>query len=288
MSDIIKSCHFETNVPGPHLLVFGAIHGDETCGAQAAVQCIDDLNAGKLALKVGSLTLVPVCNPAAFTAGKRFTVQNLNRVFKRHAEPAAYEEHLANQLTAYVDQCDVLLDLHSQSSAGTPFVFQDYEDTKTESFAQALGVATILKGWPEMFAAEADLNVGDTVGYAHKQDKTAVLVECGQHLDSQAKDVAYITILNALAHLGMADVMVTANIAPQTIRAREIVTVPEEGGTLTQKWGHLQDVAKGQALAISATGRVITASHEGVVILPKYAAKPKEEWFYLGTREGPK
>ncbi|MDB5492191.1 MAG: succinylglutamate desuccinylase [Micavibrio sp.] len=286
MSDIIKSYHFETNIPGPHLLVFGAVHGNEPCGSQAAIQCIGDLEAGKLALTAGSLTIVPVCNPAALEKNQRFLEQNLNRVFKTHAEPAAYEEHLAHELTALVDQCDVLLDLHSQGSEGKPFVFQDYEDEKTEGFAQALGVGTILKGWPEMFASEADLNAGDTVGYAHWQGKTAVLVECGQHSDPQAKNVAYKTIMNSMIHLGMLDATGAADrIIPEIIRAQKIVTVPDEGWTLRQKWGHLQDVGKDQVLASNAAGQELKAPCDGVVILPKYAAKKGEEWFYLGIRE---
>jgi predicted deacylase len=285
MSDIIKSYYFKSNKPGPHLLVFGAIHGDETCGVSAAKQCIEDLEAGKLALTAGTLTLIPVCNPAAYKLGIRFTEQNLNRVFKKHANPMAYEEHLANELTGFVDQCDVLLDLHSQSSAGAPFVFQDYEDPATENFARNLGVETLLKGWPEMFAG-SDLNAGDSVGYAHGQGKIAVLVECGQHLDPQAKDVAYRTIINSLIHLGMMNAVETeAKIIPKTVRARQVIAVPAEGGTLAQKWGHLQDVVMGQKLAVLEEGAIIHAPYDCVIILPKYSAKPKEEWFYLGIRE---
>lgn len=287
MPSDLKTYQFKSAAPGPHLLVFGAIHGDEACGPLAIEQCAKLIREDWVALKAGCLTMIPVCNRNAFDQRKRFTEKNLNRVFKKHAVPLSYEERLANRLTVFVESCDYLLDLHSQSSPGKPFIFQDYEDSRTDAFARALGVETAIKGWPEMFESMADLNAGDTVGYAHEKGKTSVLVECGQHKDPRAPGVAHMAIINALIHLDMIEAPDVPVAHPyQTIRGTTIVTVPEEGGHLVKEWKHLQDVSKGQLLAVSGTGRQqITAPYDGVIILPKYAARPKEEWFYIGKRE---
>jgi predicted deacylase len=271
---------------GPHLLIFGAIHGNEPCGAAGIGKCIELLKTRFWQLQAGTLTLVPVCNPRAFEQKKRYTEENLNRVFCKHDHPKSYEQGLANELTALVDECDYLLDLHSQSSKGQPFVFEDYEDPQTIAFARTLGPAIILKGWPEMYADRPDLNAGDTTGYAHAQGKITALIECGQHDDPGGPAIAFAAIENALAHLGMIDaVKAAANKISTVVRGRKVYTVPPEGGKLTQNWQHLQDVANGQELAVSSTGQTIRAPENSVVILPKSWAGPGEEWFYLGTRE---
>lgn len=136
-----------------------------------------------------------------------------------------------------------------------------------------------------MYANKNDPNAGDTVGYAHSQGKTAVLIECGQHSDPRAPGVAYLAIINSLAHFGMIDAPGLQSPAHRIIRGREIVTVPSEGGQLTRKWQHLQNVSKDEALAVSNTGNVITAPYDGLILLPKYNAQPNGEWFYFATEE---
>jgi hypothetical protein len=63
---------------------------------------------------------------------------NLNRIFKKHSEPLLYEEKLANILCDYFEGVDVLLDLHSISSEGIPFAFQDYYDNETNAYMKIL------------------------------------------------------------------------------------------------------------------------------------------------------
>jgi predicted deacylase len=283
----IQVYQYQAATAGPHLLVLGAIHGDEFCGSLAIHQCAKLIDSGQLHLKAGTLTMIPACNPAALQENARFHEENLNRVFKKHVQPETYEARLANILTSYVDACDFMLDLHSQPTAGTPFVFQDYEDNATADFAKALGVEAIVKGWPEMYAGHGDLNAGDTVGYAHEKGKTAILIECGQHVDPRAAGVAYLAIINSLAHFGMIDAPDIHAPAHRIIRGREIVTVPPEGGSLTREWQHLQNITKGQELAVSNTGKAIIAPYDGVILLPKYKAQPNGEWFYLATEECP-
>jgi len=244
------------------------------------------IEENRLNLKSGCLTLIPICNPAAFKQNKRFVEKNLNRVFKKHTDPKLYEEKLANILTGYIDICDFMLDLHSQSSPGLPFVFQDYEDTKTNNFARTVGVETIIKGWPEMYADANGLNAGDTANYAHEKNKIGIVVECGQHEDARAPHVAYLAIVNSLIHLGMIDKPATqSHQNHKIIRGQIVFTVPEEGGHLVKEWQHLQNISKGQELAVSSTGKSIRAPYDSVILLPKYAAKASEEWFYLGTHE---
>lgn len=286
MSTPFKTYQFHSTVPGPHLLVFGAIHGNEPCGTLGIEYCAKLIEEKWITLKSGCLTMIPVCNPDAFAKKSRFAEKNLNRVFKKHLNPDSYEEVLANELTDFVDRCDYLLDLHSQSSAGTPFVFQDYDDAKTAAFACAIGAGIVMKGWPEMYADMTALNDGDTVSYAHEKGKTAVVLECGQHQDPHAPGIAYKAIINSLIHLGMIEAPeILAEQQNQIVRGMKVFAVPKEGGHLVQKWKNLEDISKGQELAISNSGESIIAPYDGIIILPEYAAKPGAEWFYIGKRE---
>lgn len=54
--------------PGPRLLVLGAVHGNETCGTQAIGRIAAEFDAGTLVLSRGSLTMVPITNPAGLPA----------------------------------------------------------------------------------------------------------------------------------------------------------------------------------------------------------------------------
>src|SRR5688500_5018491 len=147
---MIKTNVFDGKEDGPHFLVFGAIHGEEPSGTFGINMAAGLLERGWLQLKAGRLTMVPVCNEKAFNQNKQFIDKNLNRVFRRHANPVAYEEHLANELTRRVDECDYFLDLHTQTSHGSPLVFQESEDKETEAFADAMYVKYRLNGWFEL------------------------------------------------------------------------------------------------------------------------------------------
>ena len=47
---MISITRFETLNPGPHLIVLGAVHGNETCGTTAIRKLIDKLNNGAVKL----------------------------------------------------------------------------------------------------------------------------------------------------------------------------------------------------------------------------------------------
>lgn len=97
--------------PGPTVLVFGGVHGDEPAGAMAA-----EAVAGWRITR-GKLVVVPSANVRALAAGKRRTpgdpqeVSDLNRCFPMDDAPRT---DLARALWGVVErhEPDVLLDLH--------------------------------------------------------------------------------------------------------------------------------------------------------------------------------
>ncbi len=280
----LKTYTYTGAAPGPRFLALGAIHGNEVCGTEAISRLISELNAGIVTLTAGTLTCVPICNPAAYAHNLRFVTHNLNRIITPHAAPASAEHHHANQIIALIDDCDVLLDLHSYSAGVKPFLFLDKEDATHRAYAAALGIPDWVAGWNDAYATVNDLNNGDTVSYAHSKGKTATLVECGIHTDPAGGGVGYRALRAALAHFGMTAPYALDTQAPAISRLTTIIA-KARAGDFTRDWQHLDAVKAGEVVARYDDGEDVRAPHDGVVILPAREAAEGCEWIYFGTVE---
>ena len=122
--DTIEVHQYRSLASGPRLLVLGAVHGNETCGAVAIREMAAQFASGARRITRGTLTLVPVANPVAFRRGTREGDRNLNRDFRPSVCPENAEDRIANHLAPLMDAHDALVDLHSfASEGGEPFVF---------------------------------------------------------------------------------------------------------------------------------------------------------------------
>lgn len=281
---MIENFVFDSGRSGKHLLVLGAVHGDEPCGTYACKRLMEEIEQGFLKLKTGKVTFIPICNPDAYDKNVRFVEQNLNRVFKRTPNPESYEAQLANILAPHVDDCDYLLDIHSFTAEGEPFVFQDYDGESFEAFAKSLGVKDVMTGWVELYEGQGDLNEGDTISYAYAQGKTAVLVECGQNGTEVADAVAYKTALSAL---GFLDILEDVDFGPveglNVVRFKELVCKDKEG-TFLKDYQHMQAVPKGENVVRYQDGSTFEVTNDSYMLMPKANASLGEEWFYLGEK----
>lgn len=280
---MIVSHTYQALAEGPRLLVFGGIHGNETCGTEAINALMHELDAGTLKLAKGSVTFVPMCNPLAHAAGVRYVEKNLNRIFKIHTSPTCEEERFATVLARMVENCDVLLDLHSFHTPGVPFVFRDYNDPATCALSAALGVPHTLTGWPELYADKPELNGGDTVAWAHSLGKVATLVECGVHTAPAALALARQCMLGAMGHFGLlADVLPPAP-PTQVVRFASVMTY--HGGKLACDWQNLDVLPAGTVIGWHADGQPVVAEEGCFMVMPNPAPKIGDEWFYLGVAE---
>jgi len=277
---------FESGKPGPAFLIFGAVHGNEVCGALALKRLVGELNDGSIVLERGTLACVPVCNPAAYEKDVRLTEDNLNRVFKKWDDPDTYEKRLANFLTAEVEKCDCFLDIHSMTAKSDPAVFIDFPTEENKKFAAVLGARYGILGWPELYAdAEQDTGIAsfDTVAYAASLGKTAIIMECGQHRDPKAPEIAHQAVLNALRHFEMISGEVSAQLLTN-VRMRQIYVRRSENDDFPRAWNHLDAFRKGDTLASTEEGPIV-AEFDGVMLLPKRNAELGAEWFYTGSFE---
>ena len=285
--------------PGPALVVLGAVHGNEVCGAHAIVRAIDDLTHGRLRLLRGRLTLVPVANPLAFAQATREGQRNLNRRFLPQPDPQDYEDRITHQLAPLLAQHEVLLDLHSFHTPGDPFAMvgprnnsgarEPFARAAEEmALARALGAQQVVEGWLEVYDRAAGLRgeLPDDEGigtneYMRSQGGYAVTIECGQHEDPEAIDVATRAIHGALAHLELAHVPAPPRFAGPAARLKDVVLRESPADRLAQDWHSFDAVQAGDVIAHRADGTPVAAPYDGCVLFPHPEAEVGQELFYL-------
>jgi len=301
--------------PGPRLIVLGAVHGNETAGTRGIERVLREIDSGMLRIVRGTVTFVPVANPLAYRTGQRNGDRNLNRNLRPNAEPRDNEDRIANALCPLLAQHDVLLDLHSFQSPGEPFAMLGpmNNDGALEPFAHAaqeealalrLGPRRIVEGWLATYAVGVKerlrrtprdahhqlLNTDPSYGvgtteYMRSQGGYAVTLECGQHADPTAPEVARQAIRNALAHLGLTEeTQPPARTDVELIKLAEVVDRLHADDRLSRQWVSYDALRAGDVIATRADGTAVKAHEDGFIVFPNPAAAPGNEWFYFARR----
>lgn len=305
----LHSHRFESLWPGPRLIVTGAVHGNETCGTKAIERIAGELERGEIELVRGSLTLVPVTNPLAYAKGERAGDRNLNRRLLPNRHPADNEDRIANVLCHWLAAHEVLLDLHSFRNPGQPFVMRgpadNDDDLEPFSHAEAearlaahLGPTRIVDGWMPAYAdgvkrrrergglggaVTEDLAYGvGTTEFMRSQGGYGVTLECGQHDDPQAPEVAYRAIRQTLALLGLCELPLAPPAAAfECLTLTEVIDRLHEGDRFVKTWSSFDALAEGELIALRADGSEVRAPRAGRIVFPDPMAAPGHEWFYL-------
>lgn len=267
----------EGAAPGPTLLILGGVHGNEPCGVKAIRRFL----AAPQPLEKGRIVCIPAVNEPALAADKRFIDRNLNRILGE-SDAGDSEGRIAEALKPFLRDADYLLDLHSYSAGGPPFVFAAV-DGPTMAFAGALPAAALITGWQDSYARAFPDRAAPGIGtteYARAHGCVAVTYECGQHRDPLAPHNGYEAILAARGHVGAG---LVGHVPLHIAMSR--VFVKEKPGALARPWKHLQPISKGEAYAWYEDGRAQTAPENGYVILPFGSAETGGEWGYFGQKE---
>lgn len=305
-----QSISFTGLAPGARLIALGAVHGNETCGTRAIRRVIGEIESGQLDIVAGSVTFVPVTNPLAYARHQRMGERNLNRNLVPTDAPVEFEDHIANWLCPLLAQHDILLDLHSFHTAGEPFVMLGPEDNRgtLEPFARAaeetalarcLGVHRFVDGWLDTYAAgvarrlaagasarEADVHYGvGTTEYMRAQGGIALTLECGQHDDPAAPEVAYRAIHNTLAHLRLTPAPVPPAVTgSEALRLYQVIDRNHADDRFARDWASFDRVHAGEAIGVRHDGSLVASDREGYIVFPNPGAQAGQEWFYLARR----
>lgn len=308
-----RSISYQGLRPGRRLLVLGAVHGNETCGTRAIERLMADIDAGRTVIRAGRLTVVPVTNPLAYLKQQRVGDRNLNRNLTPTENPVDFEDHVGNWLCPILADHEVLLDLHSFAGQGQPFAMLGPRNNRgalepfslaadEEAMALRLGVNRFVDGWLDTYATGvarrvARLGSGGTrsntlntdprygVGtteYMRSQGGMAITLECGNHADPQAPEVAFRAIMNTLAHLGLIDSPAPQPVArTEALSLYEVIDKAHAEDAFVQAWASFDPVKAGQRIGLPKTGEDVCAGSDGYIVFPNAKAEAGQEWFYL-------
>lgn len=281
---------FDSGVPGPHLLVQALTHGNEICGAIALDWLLGEQQ--RWGLRRGRLSVV-FANTAAFARwnpldpdASRFVDEDLNRVWADavlFGARRSVELTRARELQPFVDAADRLLDLHSMSEAGEPLMVCGTAGRGAEkavALTRQLGLPQVLlidTGHP------AGLRLIERGGFGDPTSpRTAVLIECGQHWERAAADVARAAVLRFLK-LGevlsgdfldaeIARLAPPANGQQRLVRVTEAVTARSAEFRFVDHYQGLQVIEQaGTVIAIDGAHEVRTPYDAAVLVMPSTA-----------------
>jgi predicted deacylase len=282
---------FTAGRSGPHVLLQALTHGNEVCGAIALDQALRE----KLRPTRGTLTLV-FANVAAYRRFDRadpFASRCVEEDFNRLWTPEvldgsrdSVELRRARELRPLYDRADYLLDLHSMSDPCPPLAMAGLR-RKGLDLARQIGM-------PRHVVIDGGHSAGKRLrDYAFFDDSTdprcALLVECGQHWERAAPEVATQSVLRFLRRFEMLEPALQARIveapaAPQRlIEVTTTVTIGSDQFAFTMPVQALQTIPRGgTAYAVDGGTPIRTPHDECVLIMPTRRPKRGETAVRLG------
>lgn len=219
---------WDSGRPGLQVLVQALTHGNEICGAIALDALLQRLADGRWRPRQGSLVTV-FANVEAYARfdpakpfASRLVDEDLNRVWSDAVLDGprdSIELRRARALRPFVDAAERVLDIHSMSEPCAPLMVCGTQP-KNAAYARELGLPEILlldTGHP------AGLRMVERGGFGdpHRSDRLALLIECGQHWEAAAADVAWDALVRFLGITGLAEPDWVAAQMRQPLPARQ-------------------------------------------------------------------
>lgn len=290
--------HLKGTRPGPTVIFFGGMHGNEYSGVFALHQVIQDLKEKNQHIKGQIYALTG--NLRALEAGQRYCREDLNRLWTSE-RMKMLENGMATDLTHEdLEQYEIyqilkeivdnqpgpfyFMDLHTTSSETIPFVVVN-DSLLNRKFTQQFPVPMIL-GIEEYLE-------GPILSYINEKGYVSFGYEAGQHDDqaSYQNQLAFIylalTFAEAMDREHIDYYRYYEQLAKHTATSRDIFEIHfrfriHSGDQFKMKPGfvNFQQVKKGQELA-ERNGKTVIASHNGRVFMPLYQAQGKEGFFEI-------
>lgn len=283
---------FAADAPGPHVVVQALTHGNEVCGAIA----LDAILASGYRPARGTFTAVFANVEAyrSFDATDPYASRCVDEDFNRLWSPqvlggtrVSAELSRARVLRPVIDRAEYLLDLHSMTDACPPLALAG---TRAKGLALARAV-----GLPRHIILDAGHAAGRRLrDYTFFDDpgdpRAALLVECGQHWEAAAPDVALQATLRFLRHFGMAtDAWLEGRLAAEAppaqvaIEVTDAITIADDNFAFAMPVHGLQVVPHaGTLLANDGPQPVVTPYDHCVLIMPTRRPRRGETAVRLG------
>jgi predicted deacylase len=283
---------FASDRPGPHVVVQALTHGNEVCGAIALDWLLGEAfrpARGTFTAVFANVDAYELFDPAEPFAS-RCVDEDFNRLWTEDVldgPRTSTELARARALRQVYDAADYLLDLHSMTDPCPPLALAGRQRKGLE-LALALGV-------PAHIVVDAGHAAGKRLrDYAFFDDpedpRNALLVECGQHWERAAPEVARQATLRFLRHFGMVEPeFLDEHLDPQplppqrAIEVTDVVTIETDAFVFATPASGLDVLPKGGTLLARDGDRdVLTPYDDCVLIMPTRRPRRGETAVRLG------
>ncbi len=267
---------FDSGKPGPHVMVNAVTHGNEICGA-IAVDRLFKMNlrptAGRLSLSFANVDAYHRWD-AARPHANRFVDEDFNRVWTPATLDGvrmSVELSRARAMRHIVDDVDFLLDIHSMHDPHGAVMICGALD-KGIAFSRKVGI-------PEFVVSDRGHANGtrmrDYGGFGDAaSEKNALLVECGQHWERAAADVAWQTTWRFLRATNcvdreQADEQIDKAPVPPTriVRVTEALIAGSANYRFIEGTKGLDIIAKKGDVIAYDDGRPVVAPYDNCVLI---------------------
>lgn len=275
--------HFDSGLPGRHVMLSALVHGNEVCGAWA----LKGLLEAEVRPQHGRLTLA-FCNLEAFDRFdpanpevSRFVDEDLNRQWTdaRINVGDSSERRRAAQLRPYVARADWLLDIHSMHEPhSTPLLLMG-------TYSRNLALARALHN-PEHVVMDA----GQTDGGVRMRDygrfglpdvdapgTRSLLIECGFYGELASRDVAQDQCLRFLALSGVVEEEELERLLPGwrlpdaprqwALEVSSAVEARSSAFRFNARYTGLQVIEKAGTVIGNNDGQPVTTPHDDCVLV---------------------
>ncbi len=257
--------HYKASRPGPRRLIFIAIHGNETCGVEAYLNIATHIPS---LLQDGSLE-VRLGNPLAFLLDQRGVDKDLNRSFNIQNAPK-YETARCKSLVSSLLNAELFLDINSTSLPGPAFGLPGLYG---QDLCNQLPVDLVIQGL-------AQTCQGTTLSIIDQNNLEGTVIECGQHKDESAIEVAKDCIYH----------FIKSQPSHQTNRIRKnqkVLRCPQsvvadDGFEFVKPIHFMQKFTKNELVARSKQKEFRCPYNHAFIIMPNSDPKAGEEAFYWG------
>ncbi|WP_298815809.1 succinylglutamate desuccinylase/aspartoacylase family protein [uncultured Roseibium sp.] len=267
---------FDSGRPGANVMISAIVHGNEPCGAIA----LDWLLNRDVRPAAGSLTLA-FMNIAAYEAfdpadpnATRWIDEDFNRVWDvavLEGERDSVELRRAREVRPALNDIDCLLDIHSMQHLAPPLMMSGRQK-RAKTLAGSVGV-------PERVVGDAGHAEGRRMrDYGAFDDpdarNTALLIECGQHWQASAEDLAKeaaIRFLVATGTLGKEALAAFSkpSVTQSAFTVVEAITIQNEGFAFAEPFSGGEVIAqKGTLIGYDGTTPVRTPEDDLMLVMP--------------------
>ena len=199
---------FDSGKPGPHVMINAVTHGNEICGAIALDILFKDnirpIN-GKLTLAFVNHLAYSTFDPSAPSLS-RFIDEDFNRVWveeRLDGQEKTAELQRARELRPVFDEVDLLLDIHSMGTFSKPLMICNGLEKERKFVKEVNFPSHIMCGSGHVVGKRL---IEYTPFNDTRNNKAALLVECGQHWAADTGVVALDTALHFLRACNVVDI----------------------------------------------------------------------------------